>query len=219
MSARAWQSIPMETDNRRREGEASTWGIVERPVVPAWDANAARKRKEKKDEARRQKLARTVAGLALGVLGEGERQRIESETSGACESRLKEWQRRAAYASTWSELAGTAPLEGLRRVACDELLPHAIDSPLNCWCVLLLFTPTKNEEWDYDRILYGALWVREAWGSLRGLIEELREHRRAVVACPSERVARGLASTITEKRLAARVYGPRGRATHHEERR
>ncbi|HEX3554803.1 MAG TPA: hypothetical protein VIA62_16395 [Thermoanaerobaculia bacterium] len=201
------------------EEKTATWGIVERPGIPAWEANEARKRKEKKEEARRQRLARIVAGLALEVLGDGERQRIETETSGASEGHLRAWRRRAAYASTWSELAGTAPLEGLRFVSCEDLLRHAIDDPLNCWCILLLFTPSRDEITDYDRIRYGAPWVCEARDSLFGIIEELREHRRAVVTCPSERVARGLVSTITEKRLGARVYCPRGRATHHEEKR
>jgi hypothetical protein len=39
-------------------------------------------------------------------------------------------------------------------------------------------------------------------------VDELREHRRALVSCKSERLARGIAATINEKRLGALIYGP-----------
>jgi hypothetical protein len=159
---------------------------------------------------RRLRLARRVVALALDALGDSERGRIEHETSIAAEGDLKVWHRRTSYVSTWDELVGARPLEGLAFVSCDRLLQHAIADPLRCWCVLLLFTPSRNEELDYDRVRYGAPWVREAWPTLSGVVEELREHRRALVSCKSERLARGIAATIHEKRLGAFIYGPTG---------
>jgi hypothetical protein len=198
--------------NRDRKDEGSLpCGIVEYPEVPSWEANQGRKTKEEQEERRRLRLARRVAALALDALGDSERERIEHETSVAAESDLKEWCRRAPYASTWDELVRARPLEGLALVRCEKLLQHAIDDPLRCWCVLLLFTPSRNEELDYDRVRYGAPWVREAWPTLSGVVDELREHRRALITCRSERIARGLAATVAEKRLWAWVYGPSGR--------
>ncbi|HEX4960339.1 MAG TPA: hypothetical protein VF173_05845 [Thermoanaerobaculia bacterium] len=187
------------------EGEALlSWGVVEVPVVSAWEAKKA---KEEKEERRRLRLARKVAALALEVLGDGERHRIERETGLATERTLKAWRRRASYASTWNELVG-GRLEGLKFVSYERLLQHAIDDPLECWCVLLSFTPSRNEERDYDRVRYGAPWVREAWHTLSGVVDELREHRRALVTCGSGRIAKGLVAAITEKRLGAMIYGP-----------
>ncbi|MFY9824619.1 MAG: hypothetical protein WAM82_24795 [Thermoanaerobaculia bacterium] len=178
--------------------------------VPSWEENQVRKLQEKTEERRRLRLARRVVPLALDALGEGERQRIEYETSIASEDDLKRWLRRAPYASTWDELVGARPLEGLALVRWEKLLHHAIADPLRCWCVLLLFTPSRNEELDYDRVLYGAPWVAEAWHSLFGVVDELRRHSRALVRCKSERLARGIAATINEKRLGAFIYGPTG---------
>jgi hypothetical protein len=179
-------------------------------VVPSWEANQGRKRDDQR-ERRRLRLAQAVRTLALEALGESERERIEHETSVAAEGHLKVWRRRASYASTWDELVGARPLEGLAFVSRDKLLQHAIADPLRCWCVLLLFTPSRNEELDYDRVRYGAPWVSEAWPTLSGVVDELREHRRALVTCRSERIARGLAANVAERRLWARVYGPSGR--------
>lgn len=181
------------------------------PAVPSWEANQVKKSQESKEERRRLRLARRVVALALDALGDSERERIEHETGVAAESDLKVWRRRASYASTWDELVGTRPLEGLKFVSWERLLHHAIDDPLECWCVLLLFTPSRVEELDYDRVRSGAPWVREAWPTLSGVVDELREHRRALVTCRSERIARGLAATATARRLWARVYGPSGR--------
>jgi hypothetical protein len=193
------------------EGVASLSSGVVFPTVPFWEANQVRKSQESQEERRRLRLARRVVALALDALGDRERERIEHETSLAAESHLKVWRRRASYASTWDELVGARPIEGLELVSCERLLQHAIDDPLECWCVLLLFTPSRNEEMDYDRVRYGAPWVREAGPTLAGVVDELREHRRALVTCRSERIARGLAATVAERRLWARVYGPSGR--------
>ena|GEM_PF-3501247 len=199
--------------HRASEGETSGWGVVEYPEVPSWEANDAREKEQQQEEARRQRLVRKVARVALAVLGESERESIERETGLASESDLRHWRRRAAYASSWPELTGSVPLSGLRLVSYETLIRHAIDNPLLCWCVVLSFLPSMDEEWDYDRILFGAPWVREAGNVLIGLVDELRRHRRALVTCPSERVAIGLASTINKKRLGALVYGPPGRGT------
>jgi hypothetical protein len=193
------------------EGVASLSSDVVYHTVPSWEANQVRKAEESKEERRRLRLARRVVALALDTLGNSERERIEHEISVATESHLKMWCRRASYASTWDELVGSSPLGGLKLVSCERLLRHAIDDPLRCWCVLLLFTPSRNEELDYDRVRYGAPWVCEAWPSLSGVVDELREHRQALVTCRSERIAKGLAATVAEKRLGARVYGPSGR--------
>jgi len=199
------------------EGETSGWGVVEYPDVPAWEANDARKKEQQQEEARRQRLARKVARLALAVLGESERESVERETGLATEGDLRRWLRRAAYASSWRELMGSVPLDGLRFVSYESLIRHAIDKPVRCWCVVLDFVPSKDEEYDYNRVLSGAPWIGEAGSVLIGLVDELRRHRRALVTCPSERVARGLASTINhKKRLGALVYGPRTRVTEGE---
>ena len=184
------------------------WRSVEYPEVAAWEVNQERKRKETNAERRRLRLARKVVALAVEALGEDERSRFEAETAIASKGELENWHRRVHYASTWLEVVGLVPLQGLAFVSQDCLLKHAINSSLNCWCVLLLFTPSKCEELDYNRVRFGARWVAEARSSLSGLIDELREYRRAVVTCRSERIALGLAAVITEKRLVARVYGP-----------
>lgn len=179
--------------------------------VPSWEENHVRKAQGKAEERSRLRLARRVVPLALDALGEGERQRIEHETSIASEDDLKRWLRRAPYASTWDELVGAKPLEGLALVRWEKLLHHAIADPLRCWCVLLQFSPSRNEEWDYDRVRYGAPWIAEAWQTLSGVVDELRENRRALITCRSERIARGLAVTIKKKqRLWAWIYGPHG---------
>jgi hypothetical protein len=72
---------------------------------------------------------------------------------------------------------------------------------------------SEGEEVDYDRIRFGAPWVRETWDELEGIVEDLRRYRRAVVTCPNERKARGLAATVTEKRLHVWIYSPTGRIT------
>lgn len=76
--------------------------------------------------------------------------------------------------------------------------------------MLLLFIPSRNEELDYDRVQFGAPWVREGWSELSRVVDELRRYRRALVSCKSERLARGIAATTNEKRLGAFIYGPTG---------
>jgi hypothetical protein len=194
-----------------------SFGIVEYPEVASWWANEQRKKKEEAAERRRVRLGRVVVKLAVALLGEEERDRFEREASLASEVELKAWKRRAHYASTWPEIVGSSPVEGLRFVSCERLLEHAIDKPLNCWCVLLLFTPSRNEELDYDRVQFGAPWVREGWHVLSGVVDELRRYQRALVACSSERLARGIAATTNtpkEKRLWARIYGPSGSSSY-----
>ena len=203
------RSLWLTEPNLEEEGSLS-WEVVY-PTVPSWEANQARRSRDNQRERRRRRLARTVRALALEALGESEQLRIEQETGVAAEGDLKQWRRRAAYASTWDELVGVRPLEGLRLVSCESLLQHAIDDPLECWCVLLLFIPSRDEELDYQRVRCGAPWVRDAWPTLSGVVDELREHRRALVTCRSERIARGLTATVAERRLWARVYGPSGR--------
>jgi hypothetical protein len=200
----------LRTLEASHEGVATLSSGVVFPAVPSWEANQVRKSQEGKEERRRLRLARRVVALALDALGDSERERIEHETSVAAEGHLKEWRRRASYASTWDEVIGSRPLEGLNFVSCERLLRHAIDDPLRCWCVLLLFTPSRNEELDYDRVRFGAPWVREAWPTLSGVVDELRRYRRALVSCKSERLARGIAATVNEKRLGAFIYGPTG---------
>ena len=194
------------------EGLASLSSDLVYPAVSSWDANQVRKTKEgeDKEERCRLRLARRVAALALDALGVTERERIEHETSVAAESDLKVWLLRAAYVSTWDELVGARPLEGLEFVSGERLIRHAIDKPLNCWCVLLLFTPSRNEDLDYDRVQYGAPWIRERWDRLSGVVDELRRYERALVTCLSERQAKGLAAAIHSKRLWGSVYGPGG---------
>jgi len=192
------------------ENEPS-FGIVEYPEVAAWWANEQRKKKEAAAERRRVKLGREVLKLAVAWLGEEERDRFERETSLASEARLRDWKRRALYASTWPEIVGASPVEGLRFVSCERLLGHAIARPLLCWCVLLLFIPSRNEELDYDRVRLGAPWVQEGWSELSRVVDELRRYRRALVSCKSERLARGIAATVNDRRLGAFIYGPTGR--------
>ncbi len=194
------------------EGLASLSSGVVYPTVCSWDANQVRKTRESEDkeERRRLRLARRVAVLALDALGDSERERIERETRVAAESDLKVWLLRASYVSTWDELVGARPLEGLEFVSGERLIRHAIDKPLNCWCVLLRFTPSRNEELDYDRVQYGAPWIRERWDRLSGVVDELRRYERALVTCLSERQAKGLVAAIQSKRLWGSVYGPGG---------
>src|SRR4051812_24015981 len=187
-----------------------SFGIVEYPEVASWWANEQRKKKEEAAERRRVKLGREVVRLAVAWLGEEERDQFERETSLASEAMLRDWKRRGLDASTWPEIVGASPVEGLRFVSCERLLEHAIARPLLCWCVLLLFIPSRNEELDYDRVRFGAPWVQEGWSELSRVIDELRRYRRALVSCKSERLARGIAATVNEKRLGAFIYGPTG---------
>ncbi len=106
------------------------------------------------------RLGREVVKLAVALLGEEERDQFERETGLASEPMLRAWKRRALYASTWPEIVGASPVEGIGFVSCERLLEHAIAKPLLCWCVLLLFIPSRNEELDYDRVQLGAPWVR-----------------------------------------------------------
>jgi hypothetical protein len=192
-----------------REDQAS-FGVVEFPEVESWWANERRKKKEEAAERRRVKLGREVVKLAVALLGDEARDQFERETSLATEARLRAWKRRALYASTWPEIVGASPVEGLRFVSCERLLEHAIAKPLLSWCVLLLFIPSRSEELDYDRVRFGAPWVQEGWSELSRVVDELRRYRRAVVSCKSERLARGIAATVNEKRLGAFIYGPTG---------
>ena len=192
------------------EGEATSWN-VEYPEDSSWVANEERKKKDAAAERRRLKLGKAVTTLAVALLGEETRERIEADVSLATEAYLHDWRRRALYAATWEEITGAKPVEGMSFVSGERLIGHAIDRPLNCWCVLLLFTPSSNEVLDYDRVRFGAPWVRERWDLLHGVVDELRRYERALVACSSERLARGLAATIIKKqRLGAWIYGPHG---------
>ncbi|HSS47439.1 MAG TPA: hypothetical protein VLX28_00700 [Thermoanaerobaculia bacterium] len=192
------------------EGEPTLWN-VEYPEVASWVANEERKKKEAVAERRRLKLGKALTTQAVALLGEEARARIEADVSLETESRLHDWSRRALYAATWEEITGAKPIEGMSFVSGERLIRHAIDRPLNCWCVLLLFTPSRNEELDYDRVRFGAPWIQERWDLLSGVVDELRRYQRALVACSSERLARGLAATIKKKqRLWAWIYGPHG---------
>jgi hypothetical protein len=112
-----------------REDQTS-FGVVEFPEVASWSANQQRKKKEEAAERRRVKLGREVVKLAVALLGEGERDQFERESSLASEAMLKDWKRRALYVSTWPEIVGASPVEGLRFVSCERLLEHAIAKPL-----------------------------------------------------------------------------------------
>ena len=193
-----------------RRAETSSWGEVSYPEVHSWLANRERQQKEAVAERRRVKLGRTVTRLAVDLLGEEERATVEREVSLGSEPNLRDWTRRALYSSTWAEITGAKPLEGMTFISVERLTQHAIDSPLNCWCVLLLFTPSRDELLDYDRVRFGAPWVAERWDLLSGVVDELRRYRRALIACRSERQARGFAASIKEKRLGAWIYGPKG---------
>jgi hypothetical protein len=195
--------------DRDRQDQAS-FGVVEFPDVASWLANQERKKKEEAAERRRVKLGREVVKLAVALLGEEERDQFERETSLASEAKLRDWKRRALYASTWPEIVGASPVAGLRFVSWERLLEHAIAKPLLCWCVVLRFIPSRNELLDYDRVQFAAPWVREGWAELSRVVDELRRYRRALVSCKSERLARGIAATIHNKWLGAFIYGPTG---------
>lgn len=141
---------------------------------------------------------------------------FQLEALSATEDDLRSWRRRLDYASSWKEVTGAERLQGLRYVTADRLVEHAIGSPLASWCLLVLFNPGSEELRDYDRVRVAAPWVWEAWPDLGGgLIDELRRHHRALVVCPSERVARGLARSTGTKGMGVRVFSPSGQWSHH----
>jgi hypothetical protein len=155
-----------------------------------------------------------------GRISEFEMIQAYADAEQATEGDLRSWTYRALFHSRWPAIASrSSELSGVALIRFDFLISSAIHFPLETWCLrLLYFSPRRDDEWDTNVLLMEAPWLRDCFEMVGSLVDELQDHRSALIACDSEDLARGLFLASQQqgrprrrhRRTAVQLYSDRG---------
>jgi hypothetical protein len=168
---------------------------------------------------RHARLVRTLLQRLEGRLSEIEIAQAAADMAKATEKELETWTYRALFHPRWSSIVSSnSTLSGIELIRFDFLIFSAIQHPLEMWCLRILYpNPKRDDEWDTNLVLSEAPWLRDCFGMVDGLVEELQVHRSALLCCQSEDLARGLflasqppACGRRRRRMAVQLYSSKG---------